>query len=257
MFVNIDLCGSDFDNMLAIIDQDFNQIDCMDEDGISFYWINERPCGENTARLSHVALQADLTYFIIVTSLGDDGNYQLYMHEDVVVSVDCPPDAIDEGEPPIVPGYHDAYNSGCTGMSPENPIQNIDFEGQTVVKVCANSGWYYPLYADTDWYGIELDAQGTLEAILESERSTFLMNLSPPDCEGYSVEQWCLAGYGETCSLVISGSPGQIVWLAVAPRSLSSDFWPEVAEYKYLLSFNSSVVETEETSWGSVKAFYR
>ena len=59
-----------------------------------------------------------------------------------------------------------------------------------------------------------------------------------------------------TTRLVISGAPGQLVWLAVAPRSLMSDFWPEVAEYNYLLSLHSSVVETEETSWGSVKAIY-
>jgi hypothetical protein len=257
MYVNIDLCGSDFDNMLAVIDQDFNEIDCRDEDWSYMYWVNDRPCGENTARLSRVPLQADLTYFIIITSLGDDGNYEIYMHEDVVVPVECPPEAIDEGEPPIVDGYWDEFNSGCTGMSPDNPFLFVDLEDQATVRICANSGWWSPVNADTDWYRLELGAQGELEAILESERSTFLMHLNPPDCDTYGIEQWCLAGYGETGSLVVSGSPGQIVWLVVAPRSLSSDFWPEIAEYTYLLTINSGGVANEETTWSEMKSLYR
>ena len=258
MFVNIDLCGTEFDNYLIVLDQDFNQIDCFDDGWSDQFWLNEAPCGAHTARLPHVPLQAEITYFIIVGGPGQPGPYEFYMHEDLVIPVECPPDAIDEGEPPIVEGYFDVYNSGCTGMSPDNPIQLIDLPEQDGIQICGNSGWFWDVNSDTDWYGIELGMMGKIEATLESERSTYLMHLSPPDCDEYEIEQWCLAGYGDTPSLVVSGLPGEIVWIVVTPRAKRSEFWPDLAEYQYLLTINpGGGIATERTSWGSVKALYR
>ena len=118
-----------------IADQEFNDVACMDEDASQLYWVDGRPCGAHTARLSRVYLQAGITYFIIIGGLSSTGDYQLYVHEDIVLPVECPPDAVDEGEPPIVEGYWDEYNSGCTGMSPDSPIQFIDLAVKMVVNM--------------------------------------------------------------------------------------------------------------------------
>jgi len=94
--------------------------------------------------LMDISLQAGHTYFIVIDGYGGDaGNYELEIETYVPCVVECPENAVPEGEPPLVDWYVDEYNGGCNSTPPV--FQDINWVNQEdgCAWLCGVSGWYY------------------------------------------------------------------------------------------------------------------
>lgn len=255
--IDVDLCGSptQYDNWLMVLDEQGDDLVCFDQDYCSYYG-PQSPCGQHTARLAHVTLEKGSIYYIVVGHWASSGaEYLVKVWEDEPPEIDCPPDAIEEGEPEIVDGYVDVYNSGCSGLSPEQPRTLLEIPDGGVLKVCGNSGWSG--WPDTDWYEIAPDLTGEISVSLQCERQNYLIHLAPSNCDSYAVQQWGMAGYGEIAEITISTTEGEPTWLFVGPRSCQSDYFPNNTSYEYVMTIRTQVVGRERCSWTSIKALYR
>ncbi len=259
--IDVDLCGSSFDTKIYIFDSDLNNIICNDD----FYF--DDICGVWVSRIEYADLTGGETYFIIID--GHDGgadDYILNVTENVPCPQPCPPDAVDEGEPPLYDGYEDAYNGGCNSPDFGNPFQDIDWinvEGGHPLDgyawLCGKSGWYLNSqgseYRDTDWFKVFARETGVMEFTVESEYPCRMFKLAPLECETVAVELEAIADCdGATLSFSVTAS--EEVWLWVGPR----DFHGPVTEFPYFMTVTNNTFDTvpiEGMSWGGVKALYR
>lgn len=120
MILDFDLCYSSYDTKIFIYDENLNFVACNDD----FHF--DEPCLLYTSKLENIALQAGVTYYVIVDGYGSAaGPYQLDItaHEPCVIT--CPAGAQLENEPPLQNGYEDAHNGGCNSPQFANPFQPI------------------------------------------------------------------------------------------------------------------------------------
>jgi len=254
--IGVDLCGSQYDTKTYIYDSGLNLVACNDD----FYF--DEVCGVYVSRIENAPLMAGETYFIVIDGYGGDcGNYDLTVGGDC-----CPPpcwvtcdsdDALAEGEPPLGPGYIDAWNGGCN--SDPSVFQDINFGTvDGLATLCGVSGWYDDNFRDTDWFTAEFGESGMITVTLESQYPCNLFELGPQDCGSVGVLQSMEADCDAPVTMTVFGDPGSVTWLWVGPTVYVS---PDgTTEFPYILTIEGHdvfVVPTEELSWGGVKALYR
>lgn len=247
--VDIDLCFSSYDTKLYVYDENLNLVGCNDD----FHF--GAPCFTFSSKLENVAMQAGMTYYIIVDGYGSAaGDYQMDIvtfEPCIVVCPDVDPPAQLENEPPLADGYEDAWNGGCNSPEFGNPFQIIDNP-----VFCGVSGWYIggtgAETRDTDWFIIEMPDSGVLEIIGDAEYETFMFELFPQDCANVAVVQDVTIGPCQENTMTIVGAPGSDVWFWVGPTAFNGP----VNEFNYVLHLNLGPVAVENHSWTGVKSLF-
>jgi hypothetical protein len=253
MAVDVDLCGSSYDTKLYIYDEGLGLVACNDD----FYYGD--PCGVYVSKLVGVPMIGGSQYFIVIDGYsGDFGDYLIEVSSFIVdppCVLECPDGAALEGEPELMDGYVDEYNSGCgsPGNEPLDYVQVVqpgDF--------CAASGWYDDGFRDNDWFRITLGPEGFFSWDCDAEQPTYMFELlNMPDCANGEVGQIATAGPCLPANLTIYGAPGEQVFFWAGPTT----FYPPNGfvghEYDYVSFFDTSVIATEDATWSQLKAMYR
>ncbi|MFN8178303.1 MAG: hypothetical protein U0167_10250 [bacterium] len=249
--VDIDLCGSSYNTMLYVLQDDAsNRIAC-----------NDDFCGLQSA-LHHLALTTGHTYYIVVdgfewTSMGP---YTLHVALNDC-PVDCPPGSLLEGEPICSDGYRDAFNGGCNSVPPV--FSPLDCSPTGVVTVCGTYGGFYLegfTYRDTDWYQIVIPPgpDKLIGWTVRGETDTLAGIIDGRG--GCPVTTFYEYAYGASCADITVArtlAPGTW-WLWVGPLNFGSEAGPCGQNYVATLSgFQCQPVAVEPTTWGRIKTIYR
>ena len=209
--------------------------------------------------LGTVPVYVGHTYYIVVDGYGGDaGPYELEVYPTGQCWVECPEDAVPEGEPELVDGYVDSHNGGCNSDPPV--FQDIDWINAEdgCAWLCGVAGWYEYnnlSYRDTDWFPV-VAAGYEVEMTIEALYETNIYFLLPTNCEEVGVVASATAPPCEPTTLSYPTTPGQEIWLWVGPSTFSGPGY----EYTYFLrvcGIQYEVVPAEKTSWGAVKGMYR
>jgi hypothetical protein len=244
LMVDMDLCYSTFDTKLYVYDENLNLLACNDDFNFA------PPCYSYTSKLTEFLMIAGLTYYIVVDGWGPyAGDYQLDIYPVLPCYLTFPAGAQYEDEPPLVDGYLDAHNGGCSSPDfgfPMQPILGPVFGG--------NSGWYISATGgearDTDWFTIEIPASGILEITGLAEHRTLLAEIWPQDCSNLGANQILVLSPCIEATMTIMGEPGAQIWLWVSPTTFSGP----VNEYRYILNLNIEEPPTRLTvdpqDWG-------
>jgi len=238
--VTIDMLGSTYDTKIYVYDQDLALVACNDD----FY-------PDYVSKIESVDLVGGDEYYLVVDGYGGDaGEYVYTITENVPCYLECPAGAQLEGEPPLVDGYNDLFNSGC-GSDGTLPFSTI-----TENIYCGRSGWYLSAdgsqYRDTDWHEILVPEVGYLEIIGDAEYATYMFELGPQDCANVGVVQQATIGPCTEASMIIPGEPGSVVWFWVGPTNFDGE-----GEYDYVLYLNlDDPIATEAHSWTTVKSLF-
>ena len=200
------------------------------------------------------------TYFIVVDGwVGDCGEYHLDIFDDTPPPpcvVDCPAGAIDEGEGPLFDGYVDDFNGGCN--SDPNVFSHLTIDVGGCTTVCGIGGYFLDstgaLLRDTDWYefvaptdimGMKFQAEGTFQVLL------VVGIVFPPVVLDAFTTGVCDDNATEYSFSTVTGAT---YWIWVGAVFL----WCPSNDIGYVLSLcGFDVVETESTTWGSVKSLFR
>ncbi len=255
MFINVDLCGSAYDTKTYIYDAAMNVVGCNDD----FYY--DDTCGYYTSRIEGAALTGGTVYYIVVDGYGGDcGDYVLNIDEYTPCVVECPADAVPEGEPPLGFGYIDNYNGGCN--SDPFVIQTIDWmnadDPNGAAWLCGKSGWYTDGtsdYRDTDWFEVTAAADGTMEFTVTPEYPVNMFVLNT-DCDNITVLYDAAPLACETGTISWPVLAGETYWLWVGPQ----EFTGPVNEFTYFMTVTGntfSTVPNDMTSWSTVKSLYK
>jgi len=252
IWINVDLCDSQYDTKTYILDVDLNIIDCNDDACGSTGW---------QSYLEAILLSGGQTYYIIVDGYGSDsGEYALNVNEYEQCFVFCDDDAVPEGEPAIVDGYIDNFNGGCN--SDPEIYQEINWANDQVTGeawLCGVGGWYINASGgnsrDLDWF--QATAGGTSLALtVESEFPMNVVNIILPCGNPDMIGELVVADCGMPMTLTIPTTPGETYYFLIG----STVFTGPVNEFTYTATLSGhawAVVPTEELSWGGVKALYR
>lgn len=217
--VNIDMAGSAYDTKIYVYDADLNLIACNDD----FH-------PDYTSKLEDVPLIGGMQYYLVIDGWGDAfGDYNLVIEEYEPCFLECPAGAQLEGEPPLVEGYIDTYNSGCSGEDTPD-----DFQPITNSVFCGVSG-FYDTTRDTDWFLYTMPTSGMLEVTGDAEKATYMFELGPRDCASVAVIQNVIIGPCSEATMTIVGEPGSIVWFWVGPTTYGEGV---VEEFDYILISN-------------------
>ncbi len=254
-WVAIDLCGSSFDTKLYVFDADLNLVACNDD------YYTDAYCGLYVSHLEGVLIQPGSPYYIVVDGYGGAaGDYVFNVFEYVPCELACPAGGFPEGEPPIVDGYIDEYNSGCGGAT--LPFQSLTGGTDGALTLCGVTGWYGVQgseYRDTDWFILTAGADGSIEVVADAEYATYLFELTPQDCATVGVAQQMTAGPCAESSLTITGYASEApVWFWAGPTVFVPPAGAE-GEYDYIVWFSGLApgpIATEAMTWGAVKALY-
>ena len=116
------------------------------------------------------------------------------------------------------------------------------------------------VYRDTDWFWTVIGQSGRMEWVLESEQAVFGFVLAPHDCDEFSITRTIEAGPCDPQTLVLTGEPGDTVWLWVGPQTLQVPAGVQQWQFDYRCDFIGLMPEAlsaEPRSWGAVKSMYR
>lgn len=244
--ISVDLCGSNYDTKLYVMNSALSVIACNDD-----YYFSE-PCGMYVSAYENIALEAGETYYIVVDGYGTEhGEYVIEIGQYEPCVVGPGPNSRFENEPPLEDGYVDLWNGGCN--SPGTPLQDLDqFPSFQEIWFFGTSGWYLfdgLDYRDTDWFTATIGPSGELDVMFVAERRTNLLQLGPPNCDDFEILQGVTADPCEPVTLHIEGPSYSVIWLWVGPASVTppEDFeghefhyslhlsgWPGVAELSFV-----------------------
>ena len=254
MVVSIDLCGSNYDTKVYVLDENESLVVCNDD----YYGFGD-VCGTYVSRIEEAHLSADLIYYVIVDGASAEGLYELEIRELLPCEIEIPPDAVDEGEPPLQDGYTDQYNGGCASPQYGYPVQMLEGGSTGTLLLHGRSGWYDTSSRDRDWFVVESGADGVVRIELTPEHRTSLLVYRQWICEAYSSDFRERADRCETVDLTIVTEPGSTLWLTVIARQVTYPFDQVGHEYDYLLSLAGlqATVAVEPVTWSDVKAQFR
>lgn len=256
--VDIDLCGSSYDTKLYVYDEHGNIVACNDDA------YGGEPCGLYVSALEAVTLGFGLAHYIVIDGYGDAaGEYVLAMREHVPCELDCPDGYVPEGEPPLVDGYRDEYNSGCNGHDVGYPFQELYGDASGELRFCGVSGWFRysaTTYRDTDWFILTFDTTETITVTGDAEQPTYLWVKPIPDCATLDAYPIALVGDCQAESATLTGSEGQTTWFMVMPTVFHSPDANYPFEYDYILQFSGlapAPVAIETRNWSTIKQLFR
>lgn len=249
--ITIDLCGSAYDTKVFVYEDVVTA-------GAPYACNDDAGCGYSgyQSRLRNLPIFTGHTYFIVVDGYSTQscGDYDLSVIHYEPCVIECPPNSMPEGEPPLVENYVDEYNSGCGGVPPV--WQQLPGNATGQLDFCGRSGtylYYGSAYRDTDWFTC-IAAGTSITASITPEYESYLFQLST-DCATVEVLENVLAQPCETETISFATVPGEEVWLWVGPSAFSG-----LPEYTYLLEvdgIDSGATAVEGSTWGAVKAQYR
>ena len=246
MCVNISLCGSGYDTVLGVYQNNPATLIACDDDSPA--------CGLQS-ELTSVPLSAGNTYYIVVDGYSAAcGDYMLSVSQcpPPPVCLPCPAGAIAEGEPVCNAAYVDNYNGGCNSTPPVfthlacAPTQTI----------CGTYGtWNSNGTRDTDWYEIAVTVPTTLTATITGAGLTgsalaIIDNNCAPNvlCGQFTPSVQCAT---VTCSAPVA--PG-IYRIFVASFF---DNTPCGSNYTLTVSGLDCPTPVQARTWGTLKARYR
>ncbi|HPF34840.1 MAG TPA: hypothetical protein P5571_08705 [Candidatus Krumholzibacteria bacterium] len=256
--LEVDLCGSTYDTKVYVLDAGLSSVACNDD-----YYFDDL-CG---VYVSYVAatIYAGNTYYIVVDGYGGDcGDYNLAVTGTPMVPVECPADAVAEGEPDVYDGYVDATNGGCN--STPNVYGDIDwinadplspFDGQA--WMCGRSGWYVNATGgnsrDTDWFMVTAAESGSMEYMLHGEQNMYMFVLNT-DCENLVAvaEADALANVPTTLSWDAVAGTTYLIWAGPA------EFTGPVDNFTYYMRITGNMYNTvpnEDVSFSGLKTMFR
>jgi hypothetical protein len=256
MSVFVDLCGSLYDTKTYILDAGMAVVACNDD-----FYFGSDPCGSYVSKIESAALMGGATYYIVVDGYGGDfGDYVLEVGEFTPCLVPC--DGVAEGEPALVDGYVDNFNGGCNTDPNSGPFQELVADEYGNLTFCGVGGWYMSSdgsqYRDTDWFLATIGSTGTVTWTLESEQNAYGFLLAPQDCPNVAVAEQVLASCGNPQVMVITGNPGDVVWLWVGSDVFSSpNGLPEFGYRSDFTGLAEGPIATDATSFDGIKAMYR
>jgi hypothetical protein len=252
----VDLCGSQYDTKVYILDESLQVVACNDD----YYFSG--PCGVYVSRIDCFFCNAGQTYYIVVDGYGGDcGMYQLSLNLPVPCVIPCPAGSVLEGEPQLHDQYVDVYNSGCSGPT-ESEFQPLQSQGGGALTFCGRGGWYDfdgLDYRDTDWFVATVGASGAIEILADADQATNILELAPPDCATLQPAQIMAVGPCQSASMTVTGAPGATVWLWAGATTFTPPtcFWDYEYDYVLWLSGLQDVVAAEPTTWSKIKTIYR
>lgn len=247
MELTVDLFGSNYDTKVFVCDDQMNIIDCNDD----YYY-------DNTSRINAVSVPGGVECFIVVDGYSaQHGEYEIVVEQYQPCVVDCLAGSFLEGEPPLVEGYVDEFNGGCTVYDQLGyaPIQTLN-----VARFCGISGWYESggeLTRDIDWFVATIPSEGVINIQITAELWINIWQISHDGCSNVVLDQNeaylpCLNG-----TFTVVGEPGDTVEIGLGPHEMAPPVHHPENEFRYVLTTNlEPVVSTESRSWGSVKSLY-
>ena len=193
------------------------------------------------SRLSPVNLMAGNCYYIVICGYnGYSGSYTLTVQDILICELECPPEAVLEGEPVCYDDYDDQFNSGCGGQL---PVYSPLIPG---VIHCGTSGTFqYENYdlRDTDWY--QFDVAGatpaTITVCAEFAVMVNLIDTGSNDCADYQIVEWRQAEPCEYAVIQYDLTPG-LYWVWIGP----SEFSGVECGVEYLLSLDLGLQPIED-----------
>lgn len=256
VLVDMFLCMSSYDTKIYVYENTYTPTlpyACNDDNSA---------CGDfNTylyqSWLADVMLYAGNTYYIVIDGYGGDcGDYILDVYQVEECVVECPPEALYEGEPDCYPDYVDVTNAGCNEV-PEMYTM-VDCSNTTIV-ICGTSG-VYPFggsnYRDTDWYMLTLDEPATVTIGVEAEFGALLgfvdITLGCANAAFYSYITTPKCTYATVSYALPAGQ---------TPVFVSTEAWDTSyvcgSDYYLTIDGYQCTSPVEETTWGSIKSLYR
>jgi len=255
--LDIDLCGSSYDTKVYVYDHELNLIDCNDD----YYYDDE--CGEYVSFLDAVPMSAGMQYYIIIDGYGGDyGEYLLSVTISEPCALECPPDGVPEGEPPLQDDQANDFNDGCSSGNPDG-FQDLTGDETGALILCGTSGWFLYQgadYRDTDWFVATFGPDGVIELTADAVQPLYVFELGPQDCAEVGLIQSITVGPCLPASMTITGEPLTTVWLWTGATTFNSPDGTTPYEYDYIIwlsGLEPGVVATESRSWTGVKALYR
>ena len=252
--VDIDLCDSHYDTKVYVYCENPGSLVGCNDDACSNVWT------PYASFLQGLTLFAGFTYYIVIDGYGGDcGDYVLNIWEWNGPFLDCPPSAVDEGEPTLVDDYVDNHNGGCNSTPPV--FQPINWQNEDgCAWLCGVSGWYSYFgasYRDTDWFPVVADGYQIdwwIDAIYEVQCFVIIPNY---DCDGsYDIPFSFTAGPASPHTLSFTTYPGEEYWLWVGPTVFSGP----VYEFDYVMTVCGiayDVIPVQHSSLGALKNMYR
>ena len=149
--------------------------------------------------------------------------------------VECPPGAVQEGEPTCYDRYDDEYNGGCN--SDPYVFSTLELTCNTVT-VCGTSGVYDDNSTrDTDWFQIDLVDETDLSFCCTAEFPLQILVINGSQgCDG---RQILYSGFGNECeeACIEATLPAGTYWLWVGPSN-----WTNIpCGSKYVMTVNTRV----------------
>jgi hypothetical protein len=230
-------------------------VGCNDDAGCGYL-------GSYSSELLNVAMTAGNTYYIVVDGYASDcGDYILDVTEHTVVPpcVECPANAIPEGEPfgGCATNYTDAFNGGCNSVPPVFSAVPCTDPGMTTT-ICGGMGgftYFGSSYRDTDWYLLEASVNtGGVTACVLGGADFVLGYITVQDCANVSAFDDYVLGTG--CTQACINVPAGEFWLFVGANGFGDTFGCH--EYVLEISgYDCGIVSVEPASWGEIKGQYR
>jgi len=240
---SFDLFGSSYDTKIYLYDIDQNLVACNDD----FH-------PDYTSCLEMVPIEGGMTYYLVIDGYGgSSGDYTLSVLDSWSCVLPIPAGAIPEGEPPLVTGYVDTYNSGCDSSVPGvTPFQELpDGLLHGLAGAWLNDSGTYDY--DIDWYTVTLGASGVVEIEMTPEVMLEMSHWAPTDCSVAEAMQYDGSCHCYAVTMTIVGEPGEVVWI----RLVSMSGGDTGNEFDYLLSATYMPVAVEARSLSTVKGLFR
>ncbi|MCK4413457.1 MAG: hypothetical protein KAY32_07940 [Candidatus Eisenbacteria sp.] len=257
--VTFDLCESNYDSMIFVVDEAMNII-VWNDDGAA--------CDAFQSQISWMYIYAGVKYFYVLDGWGGSaGPYVINVFvRDCPPPPECPEGALLEGEPCQDP-YNDLYNAGCNADN--YAFGEIECaEGQIVF--CGTIFNHYDDQGnglrDTDWLElVDLFELTTITSTsyYESTGSLYYI-LVAPDCNGsVTIPAGIHLGSRELGELVYDMDPAEGRWAIFQSKNYYDGTWytcedPELWPYVLTIDgYTCPVVPAETETWGGVKNLFK
>jgi hypothetical protein len=246
---NVDLCASTYDTKVYVCENTIGSVIACNDDYCAYQ-----------SALQGVPVTAGNIYYIVIDGYGGScGAYTLvaddFSHD---CHLECPPDAIIEGEPICYDGYYDTYNGGCNVLP--FPVFQILEPTDPAFTICGTTG-VFPLdtllYRDTDWF--QMDFSSTSMVCLSGDAEVpcyFLIIDGRGGCSGSAIVAYGVAGpcapLSDICYVCDEGT----WWAWAGPNAWDPSF---ACGSLYNLTITCAYIPTptDATTWGRVKGMFR
>jgi hypothetical protein len=249
MGLSIDLCGSVYDTKVYVYDSSMTVIACND-DYCSFQ-----------SHIANVPFVAGNTYYIVVDGYGGScGAYVLSVGDCCPPCViECPPDAMLEGEPTCYDGYDDVYNGGCN-TTPFPVFQIIEPGGCTSTTICGTTGVFALdtlTYRDTDWFQLDVITPTYICLSGDAEVPCYFFIIDGRGgCSSSTIVAYGVAGpCAPVADICYTCDPGTW-WMWAGPNAWDTNF---ACGSTYVMTIGGwgAPSPAESTTWGRVKGLFR